>query len=99
MGTGKRYMISFKIAEGQKIGEIFLKFVREFGVEDAVLLDEYDDPNEVLTNLQGQGDDYEADTVERLAIKAGYWWKCTACNQVNLSTEKTCPNCHAERTE
>jgi len=34
--------------------------------------------NEVLCKLQNAANDGEAQIVEDLAIKAGFWWKCEA---------------------
>jgi hypothetical protein len=35
-----------------------------------------DDPNEVLNKLQQVATDSEAQIIEDLAVKAGYWWRC-----------------------
>lgn len=46
--------------------------------------------SEVLNMLQQAGSDHDADTVERLAIQAGFWWKCN-CGWVNyFSRSKRC---------
>ena len=61
------------------------------------------EPSEVLNRLQGVADDHEADLVEQLAIKAGYWWKCwpdgdaANCGYVNSTVDEKCGGCGAKR--
>ena len=50
--------------------------------------------NDVLCALQDVATDDEAAMVERLAIKAGYWWKCPQpCGNVNIAAEPSCEAC------
>lgn len=60
------------------------------------------EPNDILCQLQNVGTDSEAQIVEDLAIKAGFWWKCSVedCDYVNCAEDATCGACHhpKERT-
>ncbi len=51
------------------------------------------DANEVLNQMQRVASDDEADMIERLAIKAGFWWKCKRCEWVGVLEEGVCDNC------
>ena len=55
-----------------------------------------DDAYDVLGSLQNVANDDEADVIERLGVKAGYWWKC-ACNYVNASDVTACEGCGRRR--
>lgn len=46
-------------------------------------------PYDVLSILDGHADDYEAEVVRDVAIKAGYYWKCT-CGWINTSDKLEC---------
>lgn len=54
---------------------------------------------DTLAQLQKEASDDEADMVERLAIKAGFWWKCSPgdCNYVNPKEIDTCESCGTKK--
>lgn len=60
-----------------------------------------EEPGTVLNALQDVADDNEAVLIESLAIKAGYWWKCThaedpddeGCGNVNSKVDTVCGGC------
>lgn len=45
--------------------------------------------------LLNAADDYEADTIEALAIAIGYRWRC-ACGWVNTADATVCDGCAAD---
>lgn len=56
------------------------------------------DPYNVLGKLSEVADDHEADVLEKLGIKAGYWWKCFACGgHVNPVDKDRCESCDRGR--
>jgi len=66
-------------------------------IEKAKLVDDVS-ASEVIGALQQVASDNDADTVERLAIKAGLWWKC-ACGWVNTHRENLCGGCQGMRDQ
>ena len=56
--------------------------------------------NDALVKLQSVANDDEAATVERLAVEAGYWWRCDedSCHgYVNNADDRRCGNCGKNR--
>ena len=46
-------------------------------------------PYDMLAYMQNLADDYEADVVRDVAIRSGYYWKCT-CGWINTSDKTEC---------
>jgi len=96
-----KYTITFEAEIPGNENSIFRIFARQFRVKSAVLSEAQDDPNTVLGNIQNVADDYAADQIEQLAIKAGYWWKCgdEDCGCVMPVTENKCAACDKPKAE
>ena len=51
---------------------------------------------DILGALFGVADDYEADVLEHVALKAGLLWRCS-CRYVTRASLQRCCGCHARR--
>ena len=51
----------------------------------------------VLHQLLAVGTDSQEDTIQELACKAGFWWRCSECSWVNDDTSDHCEQCQEDR--
>lgn len=51
---------------------------------------------DLMGALNEAAEDWESDVLESLAVRCGYWWRCS-CGWINRYDEPTCGHCAAAR--
>jgi len=63
------------------------------------------DYNDILAKLIGVAEDWEIDILEKLAVRVGFWWRCSAktdtrpdgCGWINDAGDAQCGGCGAKK--
>lgn len=53
--------------------------------------------DELITAMLDVATDTEANALDDLLVRCGYWWQCETCKAYNVVTSALCEDCGRER--